>query len=45
MEYMIVPCSPTWGTLDPATELTMTTREGDEWDPAAWRRGTNLKRR
>ena len=29
MLYMIVPCSPTWGTVVPAVEETMIMREGD----------------
>jgi hypothetical protein len=43
-EYIIVPLSPMCGTLIPAVELTMITREGSSRVPPAVRRGTALSK-
>lgn len=41
-EYMIVPCSPTWGTLVPAVELIINTLAGSCLDAAACISGRDL---
>ena len=43
-EYMIVPCSPIWGTLMPAVELTIMILEGSEGVAPAVSSGTILDR-
>jgi hypothetical protein len=42
MLYIIVPCSPTCGTVVPAVEDTMIIREGDWRVPACSSRGAKL---
>lgn len=42
--YMIVPCSPTCGTVVPAIEDTIIMREGETRVPARSRRGAKLMR-
>lgn len=43
VEYMMVPCSPTWGTFVPAVELIVMMRAGSSLDEAFSRRGSDLQ--
>ncbi|CRK16708.1 hypothetical protein BN1708_002950 [Verticillium longisporum] len=42
-EYMMVPCSPTCGTLLPAVELMVSTRAGSSLEAACCSKGRNLR--